>query len=528
MKVTKVADVLKRLPGLRASDSSVSIRGSIKVKVFLDGRPINDRLSHYGGVHFDLVTLENIATIEIIRGKGALQYGDDASAGVILITTQKKLGHGGNIKGWLGNGDTHHLQTNAHLQQGDLRSDLTLSYDNTDGFVTNDDHLKKQAGLRSDYSFAEGRLGLTLDFAEEEYGLPGRIEYPSPSYRKEKEMYAISVPITFRKLTSNTFYNNSRQENRDPSRGIDTFMKVREAGQDITNNHKNNLGAWKYGGNLRWGEAASSGFSTQDEYSLSVFGQHSYTLALIPLTSTIGLRLNTYSEFSTTVNPELKLGWKKNDWAVSISYSRAQNTPSLYQRYDRTPTRNPNPDLEMETSDNFSLDWSLQYWKPLTLSGSFFYNQLTDKISYVLNDSGVGQYENFGRVVRKGAELQLAVTPFANVTFSLSYTWLDATNEDTGDTLTSSPKHRAHANLSWSRDNFTIIGELVYTSTQYTRSDNTASVPEILLGNLRCEYNFQQIDLFAEVKNITDHSYINCIGYQGDPRICIAGLNLRF
>ena len=528
MKVTKIADVLKRLPGLRATDSSVSIRGSVKVKVFLDGRSINDRLSHYGGVHFDLVTLENIATIEIIRGKGALQYGDDASAGVILITTQKKLGHGGNIKSWLGNGDTRHLQTNGHLQQGDLRSGLTLSYDNTNGFVTNDDHLKKQAGLRSDYSFAEGRLGLTLDFTGEEYGLPGRVEYPSPNYRKEKEMYAVSVPITFRKLISNTFYNNSRQENRDPGRGIDTFMKVREAGQDITNNHKNNLGAWKYGGNLRWGEASSSGFSTQDEYSLSVFGQHNYTLVLMPLTSTIGLRLNTYSEFSTTVNPELKLGWKENDWTVSIFYSRAHNTPSFYQRYNRTPTRDPNPDLDMETSDNFGLDWSLQYLKPLTLSGSFFYNRLTDKISYVLNDSGVGQYENFGRVVRKGAELQLTATPFANVTFSLSYTWLDATNEDTGDTLTSSPKHRAHANLSWSRNNFAIIGELVYTSKQFTRSDNTASVPEILLGNVRCEYNFQHIDLFAEVKNITDHSYINSIGYQGDPRTWITGLNVRF
>ena len=396
----KTTKITYNTMGYRTEKKSFGEKGALKSttkyhynKVFLDGRPINDRLSHYGGVHFDLVTLENIATIEIIRGKGALQYGDDASAGVILITTPKMIGHGGNLKGWLGNGNTHHIQTNAHLQRGNLHSGLTLSYDNTDGFVTNDDHLKKQAGLRSDYSLAEGRLGLTLDFAQERYGLPGRVEFPSPNYHKEKEMYAVSVPIKFKELTSNTFYNNSRQENRDPHREIDTFMKVREAGQDITNNHKNNLGTWKYGGNLRWGEATSSGFSTQDEYSLSVFGQHSYTLTRIPLTSTIGLRLNTYSEFSTTVNPELKLGWKENDWAVSISYSRAHNAPSFYQRYDRTPTKNPNPDLEMEISDNFSFDWSLQYLKPLTLSGSLFYNPLTDKISYVLNDSGVGQYE---------------------------------------------------------------------------------------------------------------------------------------
>ena len=131
-------------------------------------------------------------------------------------------------------------------------------------------------------------------------------------------------------------------------------------------------------------------------------------------------------------------------------------------------------------------------------------------------------------MVRKGAELQLSVTPLANITLSLAYTWLDATNEDTSKTLTSSPGHRANANLSWDYDYFTIIAELIYTSKQYTRSDNTASIPKIILGNLRAEYNFHYIDLFADVKNICDHNYINSIGYQGKPRTWITGLNLRF
>lgn len=73
-----------------------------------------------------------------------------------------------------------------------------------------------------------------------------------------------------------------------------------------------------------------------------------------------------------------------------------------------------------------------------------------------------------------------------------------------------------------------IIGELKYKSKQYTRSDNTSSVPEILLANIRLEYGFSQIDLFYEKKNITDHNYINSIGYQGDPRTWIIGLNCRF
>ncbi|MCF6291474.1 MAG: TonB-dependent receptor [Desulfobacterales bacterium] len=528
MKVTRIADLLNRLPGINATDGSVSIRGSVKVKVFLDGRPINDRVSSHGGVHFDLVSLENVAAIEIIRGKGALQYGDDASAGVILITTRKEMGHGGNIKGWLGSGATRRLRTNIHLQQGGWAAGMTLGYTSTAGFVTNDDLKKRQAGLRGEYGFAKGRLGLTLDFTEEEYGLPGRVEFPSPSYRRKKKMYAISVPASFRGLTANTFYNDSRRENRDPDRGIDTFMKVREAGQDISGSRENRLGAWRYGGNFRWGEARSSGFGTEEESSLSLFGQYRYTLSRIPLTSTIGLRLNSYSGFAATVNPELKLGRQEEDWALAISYSRANNAPTFYQRYDQTPTKDPNPGLGMETSDNFDLDWSLSCWPPLNLSGSFFYNLLTDKISFVLNNAGKGQYENFGRVVRRGAELQLTATPLVDVNFSLSYTWLDATNEDTGNTLSASPRHRATAEASWQHDNLAIIGQLVYTSQQYTRSDNSTAVPEVLLANIRGEYSFQQIDLFAEVKNIADRSHVNGTGYQGDPRTWLTGLNYRF
>ncbi len=528
MKVSGIADLLNRLPGIKATDSMVSIRGSVKVKVFLDGRPINDRLSAHGGVHFDLVALENIAAIEIIRGKGALQYGDDASAGVILITTRKDEEQGGNIRGWLGSGLTRHLRTSVHRQQGGWNTGMTLGYDSTAGFVTNDDRQKRQAGWRGEYGFADGRLGLTLDFAEEEYGLPGRVEFPSPDYRRKKKIYIISVPASFGRLTANTFYNDSRQENRDPGRNLDTFMKVREAGQDFSTSRNNRLGPYRYGAGYRWGQARSSGFSTREEHSLSLFGQQGHTFSPIPLTATIGLRLNSYSEFSTTVNPELKLGRQADDWALAISYSRANNAPTFYQRYDRTATKNPNPNLGMETSDNFNLDWSLSCWPPLTLSGSLFYNQLTDKISFVLNNAGIGQYENFGRVVRRGAELQLTTRLPAGVNLSLSYTWLEATNQETGNTLSASPKHRANGEASWQDDRLTIIGRLTYTSRQYTRSDNSSVAPEIMLADIRGEYRLPQIDLFAEVKNIANRSYINGTGYQGDPRTWMAGLNYRF
>lgn len=89
MNVVKIKDLLNQIPGVSAGDSSVSVRGSSKVKVLLDGRAINDPTSSYGGVRWDMVSLKNIEKIEIYKGKGGVEFGDDSGGGVILITTKK-------------------------------------------------------------------------------------------------------------------------------------------------------------------------------------------------------------------------------------------------------------------------------------------------------------------------------------------------------------------------------------------------------------------------------------------------------
>ena len=58
MNVHKISDVLSQVPGVKAGSTFVSIRGSYKVKVMVDGRPINDPTSSHGGVKFDLVFLK--------------------------------------------------------------------------------------------------------------------------------------------------------------------------------------------------------------------------------------------------------------------------------------------------------------------------------------------------------------------------------------------------------------------------------------------------------------------------------------
>jgi iron complex outermembrane receptor protein len=111
MKALKIADVLNNVPGVKAGDASVGIHGSYKVKVFVDGRPINDPTSSHGGVNWDLVSPDDVERIEILRGKGGLTYGQDASGGVILITTRQVRHLTGNIKAYGGNHNTQNVST---------------------------------------------------------------------------------------------------------------------------------------------------------------------------------------------------------------------------------------------------------------------------------------------------------------------------------------------------------------------------------------------------------------------------------
>lgn len=70
-----MADVLNTIPGLSAGSSSVSIHGNYKVKVFLDGRPLNDPTSSHGGIRWHLVSPSDKERMEILRGKGGVRYG---------------------------------------------------------------------------------------------------------------------------------------------------------------------------------------------------------------------------------------------------------------------------------------------------------------------------------------------------------------------------------------------------------------------------------------------------------------------
>jgi len=535
MKVNKMADILNHVPGVTAGDSSVGIHGSYKVKVLVDGRPINDPTSSYGGVNWSLVSPEQIERIEILRGKGGVRYGQDASGGVILITTRTISSVSGRVKGYAGNQDTGFASANIQAQMGRWGMAASGETETSQGYTVNNDSLRHKGGVKTAYTLdADRTLSFGADYVEEEKGLTGQPDYPTPFSRKESETTALSAQGKYFRTASSAFFNAGRQHNTDVSKGLDQILRVNELGEDLsssinTGNFGGNFGELAYGAGYRLAQASGSTFDDQSEEVFSLFASQTLQGQGSPWSLTAGLRGNANTAFEDVLNPELKLVYQQERWNLTGAYSGSNNIPSFYQRYNHSSSTLPNPDLGMETADNYSLALFVQPSPSLSGRVSVFYNLLSDRITYVTGDDGIGQYQNFGEVSYKGGDLSLTWKARSDLSFKTSYTYLRATDEETGLIVPAKAKHQASLDGYWQvTDRLMAVLSGKYVSEVYRNKANTKTVPDYILANLRAEYSLGRYALFTEIKNLADTTYYYADGLLAPPLTWMAGLSWKF
>lgn len=527
MKANKIADVFNHLPGVTASDSSVNIHGSSKVKVFLDGVPLNDPTASHGSINWSHVPVDSIEKIEILKDSGGLRYGQDASGGVVLISSKNIGAWSGNIKAYGGTDELAHVDFNVNTRKGLWGFGLKGGYERDNGYKINNDKRKWQSGFKSTYNPSQSRyLSLSFDVLDEKKGLSGQPDFPTPFSRQRTRNYYSGLSGRYDNISNNFYYNSGRVDNDDFSRSIDNSLKVEEMGDDLT--YDLQTGSWgslTLGTGFKYGQASSSSFDTVSEHTLYLFA--SQKIKLGSWTFKVGARGNLNSDFENSFNPEGSVSYEGRNWKAAFIYSRANNTPSFQQRYNHTSSTIPSPDLGVEKSDNFSLSLSFQPTDNLNLSATAFYNRLTDRISYERSlVTGIGQYDNVGRVTYKGVDLAASWKASKILTFKGSYTYLDARDEDLNRWITAKPRQRfnleAYINPTekWSN-----VLSLSYTGELYNDRANTKRQASSSIVDLRSEYDFGSWSIFAEIDNVFDKYYYYGDGLLAPPRICIIGLN---
>jgi iron complex outermembrane receptor protein len=525
-----MADILNTIPGIAAGSSSVSIHGNYKVKVFVDGRPLNDPTSSHGGIKWDLVTPDQVSQIEILLGKGGVRYGQNASGGVILVSTKSGNRLSGNVKTYAGSNNLFYGNTNMQLTSGPWSTEVNGGYETTDGYKVNNDKTRWQTGARLGYIFHDQfNISLSCDYLEDKRGFSGYPDYPTPYSRRESSMGTYVLQADIHAVNSKTFLIQGNKHNSDISRDLDKTIRVNDFGQELNSEFKTeNWGTVNYGGAFYWSAVSGSAFDDQNENTTSAYVMDTMTLNRLPLTLAFGLRANINSGFDNALNPEAKATYKAKDWRITLAYSRTNNTPSFYQRYNETSSTRPNPDLTMEVADNYSLSFSTMLSKTMGGSATLVYNQLTDRITYVTNAIGGGQYQNFGKVTYTGGDLSLNWTPLDKVKVKASYTYMNAKDKGTGLFLSAKPEHKARLNLNYRpMKSLSMVLVIKATSEAYRNRANTRSVAGYTLADLKAEYDFGRFSLFGEVNNLTDKTYYYTDGLLAPPRAFFAGINLK-
>ena len=182
----------------------------------------------------------------------------------------------------------------------------------------------------------------------------------------------------------------------------------------------------------------------------------------------------------------------------------------------------------METADNYSLTLTLTSLESLSLRTSVFYNLLSDRITYVTGDDGIGQYENFGEVTYRGGDVAITWKPITPLNLKAGYTFMRAIDEATGLFVPAKAEHIATFDCTWQvSERLTTVFSAKYVSEVFRNRANTTSVPDYTLANLRTEYRLGQYALFTEIKNLANTRYYYADGLLGPPLTWLAGIGWK-
>ncbi len=205
--------------GNNAATTTVDLRGfgitgTQNTLILLDGRRLAD--DDLSGVQWSAIPLAAIERIEIVRGSGAVQYGDGATTGVINIITRSpsRIGNLAVVQGRAGSYDTLEGQLYANHFTGNIGFNLIASNFRSDGY--RDNNTNRQSNVQAEMRLLSERGDTSFKIGNDNQGirLPGaRTVQPSAGVNQlETDRRGTSTPLDYAQRAGNRVTLDWRQE----------------------------------------------------------------------------------------------------------------------------------------------------------------------------------------------------------------------------------------------------------------------------------------------------------------------------
>ena len=553
---------------------SINIRGgrSRQVLVLIDGVPVTDQSAINQEFDFRLLSVNQIESIEILKGASSTLYGSSAASAVINVILKKasKDKISGSFETSLGTNNTantsesklSNLNQNVNINGtlGDFNflgsfgltgvDGMSSAVSNTNTVFEDDSFSSKNGLLKLGYTINEKvAIETFLNFDHFDYdfdagafsdidvnkGDQDQLRFgikPKFTYKKGQVYLLASMNTVKRNLnTFNSFSGtldnykyNGRSLNLDLVNKYEFSSKLQLITGINYQEHSNNTIT-----PFATIDKEVANFNTLDPYASLVY------IADFGLSVNVGGRLNMHNVYGNQFVYDGNLAYnllKKGNNSIKIftSYSTAFIAPSLYQLYDGFAG---NIDLNPETNETFEVGFDFNYKDWLQLDLVYFNRNEVDAIIY---DNTTFTYGN-GSSDASGIELNTTVVPTSYLTINASYTYVNRdVFEDFNDYI---PENKFVLGLDFTPFNnafFNLSYRNVGERTIFDRYGSFGTAGEdVILENyqvLDFMTNYKllgdTVTLFGAVTNFLDEDYDDVFGYSTRGRNYKIGIRLQF
>ena len=529
--VNTIDEAVDKAPGVQFIDGQINVRGSSgfvqglgsRVLLLVDGVPANQ--GDRGGINWDLVPVDRVARVEVVKGAGSALYGSSAFGGVVnLITRELPEGLHGRLRatgGVFANPphavwsfrDYTGIQDGVDLAgsygRGPVRAGLSVGARHSDGYRQQDraDHWQL-AGKGEWRPEPATVVNLSGAWASDQYQVPepwcgaGACDDRGEAFqpfmidasnrgnrtRSDKGYFTALVTRTPTAHTAwltraswlRTHFTDAYPLRPPPSTTADFSVANRVGVEGRLVSRPDTFHVVTAGVELTRSDVWSNVFSGDPTGSARThtLGEYSAYAETEQAAGRWRLTIGARGDFvavdgggiTAFVSPRIGavLPGPSGSWRASVG--RAYRAPSLAERFVTTYVFGirviPNPALRSE--DGWSAEvgrtWTPRPW--VRADAALFFTEARQLIEPVINRTTVTiQFQNVQRARMAGLDLSVTATPFApHLTTTLAYQLLDARDLVRDSVLLYRPRHLMTLSADYAWRAFGIGADFRYSS----------------------------------------------------------------
>lgn len=558
--------------GTALESSTVSIRGAggEQILVMIDGIPLNNGKGD--PVNLNTLSLNNVITIEVIRGGNSAVYGEGAFGGAVnLVTSQDPVLYSeadiyfkaGSFNAYTG-GASFKLPLNP---MGTLTSEISGEYRSMDGDYdyesstgsttrSNSSGWADNAAAGIDWNMGgmdRHRLSLNFSWYNGKRGVPGLMEFLTPEAELEESRLNLSSRYRFTGYTGFTmdteysyiqqdsYYTNPEKSSEDEhdnssfrgrldlrdtiERGSWTFTPL--LGGIYSRDSLTSTSLQSSNGTTLPGEA--------DQDSGSIYSRIALSNEDLSITPAFRWDYNT-TEYA---------GWEgssdnHSSWSLTMTYTLPSYQNLSFKGNIGTAYHSPgfddlfwsggsfasgNPDLLPEESFNWDGGITLRPFKGLEISSVYYQVATENLIQWLPTASGTWSPSNIGKVDGQGMEnavswlIPLNQKKILFLDIGGSYSWMRMQEKtensiNNGNQLPYRPAHSASGAFSFIINKHSLTFSANYMGQRFTNMANTKDLDPLLTCNSTLKLVFDSgVYTSFSLLNMGDVDYVDKLGY---------------